>query len=667
MTDLGRMLVRLEADVKKFHVDLDRAEKRNASAARKIDRDWDRTASSIKRSLGALAGALSLRELTRQMEAALDFASGIVDKADQLGIGVEAFQQLEVAAEQAGVSNDVFERSMAKLALTTVKAATEGTRQSKIFRELGVSATDANGNLRATDAVLGDLADAIVAIPDPNVRLAITKELVGEKGRAFLNFLLQGKDGIDAARQAAVELGEVLPEEIARKGEEAGDKLALLARVIRVQLSAALIDVTPLIIQAGNAMAGFASSVGAWRQQMGETRLDGHIQSLEQYLKDLDKFRPEDLNAKAAAQRNLNEALAEREQSSRGRQVQLAGMLGFDEFGNPIRSESSTRPPASDADVKRLRGLLGTTGSGSKGSSSKDKPFNLSAAGMSNSGPGHDAVVQLIKDMQKAEEGLLTFDRQMTEELLRNQEQLATTAQQQTDARIQLIKLEGAAKLQQLAEFEAHLGRTKEIEDLRAKITLDTNQKIEAESQRHAQALGDLLEPVFQTLGNAIEQFALGAELNMETFRKAIIQTLIQVAAEALRTKAALAFGLPEGSGTGTIVLKALGSLGGILSGGLAEGGLAMRPTVTAFAENEPEFAVPWSKVGPFVAAAGGGGVDIQVINTGPPINATAETERGPDGRTMVRMMVQSQVKQGLASGAFREEIPGMKHRGTLR
>jgi len=96
------------------------------------------------------------------------------------------------------------------------------------FGMLGISATDANGKIKATDVLLSETADALNNLEDESQRL----ELADKLGLKEVNLLLlEGADGIKKLTDEAKALG-VITEEDAKAAEAFNDAQSRMLRVL---------------------------------------------------------------------------------------------------------------------------------------------------------------------------------------------------------------------------------------------------------------------------------------------------------------------------------------------------------------------------------------------------------------------------------------------------
>lgn len=225
----------------------------------------DRAASlskGIKIMAVAAAAAATIGGLAVLTKKAIDAASAINDTSENLGFGVEALQEWRYAAELSGVSQERFDKSLQKF-IRNIGEAAQGTGAAKTaFDTLGITVTDAQGNLRDTESVLNEVSDALQGVEDPTARVRLAFNLFGKDGVALVNLLSNGSAEIEKMRQRARDLGIVLEEDLIRNADKAGDELDTLSKVVSVNMARALLDLAPLITDVVSGLSEFAAGIG---------------------------------------------------------------------------------------------------------------------------------------------------------------------------------------------------------------------------------------------------------------------------------------------------------------------------------------------------------------------------------------------------------------------
>ncbi len=188
----------------------------------------DRLIGGVKKALVGLATIQTARFFAGMVQETVDLASRFVDLSAQIGVGVEALQQLSYAAEQSGATGEELATGLKTLSRTMFDARTGAKDQAEIFRALGVSIKGAGGGMRSADDVLADLADSFASMKDGPTKTALAMKLFGRSGATMIPLLNQGRRGLSALRQEFVALGGQIDGQTAAALEELGDKQAKL-------------------------------------------------------------------------------------------------------------------------------------------------------------------------------------------------------------------------------------------------------------------------------------------------------------------------------------------------------------------------------------------------------------------------------------------------------
>ncbi len=201
----------------------------------KADRIAKDKSASISKS-AAIVGAAFATAALAAGAAAIALGKASIDNADALskmsartGIAVEDLSKLQYALGLSGSNMETFENANKRLATTMAEAAGGGAKQVELFKRLGISVTDAEGNLRGTDDVMGDLADSFAGMKDGAGKSALAVELLGKSGADLIPLLNGGREGMTALGDEAERLGLVIGTETAKEAELFNDNLDRLS------------------------------------------------------------------------------------------------------------------------------------------------------------------------------------------------------------------------------------------------------------------------------------------------------------------------------------------------------------------------------------------------------------------------------------------------------
>ena len=141
---------------------------------------------------GALAGVATVGGLAALVDRSISAADAIGKTADKIGVGVEALQELRVAAKASGVEQQTLDMALQRFTRRAAEAA-QGTGEAKdALAQMGIALRDQSGNLRRSEDLLADVADAFARIEDPAERVRLAFKLFDSEGVALVNLLRGG-------------------------------------------------------------------------------------------------------------------------------------------------------------------------------------------------------------------------------------------------------------------------------------------------------------------------------------------------------------------------------------------------------------------------------------------------------------------------------------------
>lgn len=240
MADLAKLVVRLEAQSAQLLTELEKANK-------KVDRFASQTSKTLQKWSNGLVGFFSGRALFNFAKDVVEAQGELVGMAEQAGTSVEQLSALGYAAEQSGSDLDGLNAGLRGLANTAADAAAGSDKAAEAFATLGISATDSNGDLKATDELLLEIAEQFEQYADGAAKSALAQDLFGKSGRELIPLLNKGRDGIEELTEKAARLGLVVSTETAQAANQLGDDLKTLSSITRGVMGEALSEVVPIL------------------------------------------------------------------------------------------------------------------------------------------------------------------------------------------------------------------------------------------------------------------------------------------------------------------------------------------------------------------------------------------------------------------------------------
>jgi len=179
--------------------------------------------STLAKRLGIAAAATAFVYDIKRM---IDSADELGKASQKFGIPVETLSALKYAANLADVSFESLSKGLGKLSKAMLSGAVDPTGEAaKNFKALGISVTDAGGNIRSTEAVFGDVAEKFSKMDDGATKTAMAIRIFGKSGADLIPLLNEGRTGIAGMTEEARKLGIVISTETAGRAQQFNDTL----------------------------------------------------------------------------------------------------------------------------------------------------------------------------------------------------------------------------------------------------------------------------------------------------------------------------------------------------------------------------------------------------------------------------------------------------------
>lgn len=193
MSNLGSLVVSLEANIAKFTSDMGKAAAVAEARARQIDKSIGLVKTGLATiGLGFTFGA-TFDTLKNKIEGAIASAAGLQQLSERTGATVEALSGLSAIAKLSGTDTESLAGGLQKLAKSMVDAQNGGEKTSASFAAIGISVSELAG--KGPDEVFQMVAKAFANYQDGAEKVVIAQNLLGKSG---VNLLPVLKDLADA-------------------------------------------------------------------------------------------------------------------------------------------------------------------------------------------------------------------------------------------------------------------------------------------------------------------------------------------------------------------------------------------------------------------------------------------------------------------------------------
>ena len=219
---------------------------------------------------GIAAGTGALASFTTSGAA---YADEVLTMSTNTHIATDELQAYMYAAELVDVSTETMTNSMARN-IRSMNSAAEGTGEvAEAYEALGVSVTDADGNLRDSQEVYWEAIDALGEIDDATQRDALSMTLFG-RGAQDLNSLIEvGSEGMAEYAAQAEEAGAVLSEDTLQQFGEFDDVMQEVGSGVDAAKNALGTVLLPVLTELGTEGTGllgqFTTGILAANGDMG--------------------------------------------------------------------------------------------------------------------------------------------------------------------------------------------------------------------------------------------------------------------------------------------------------------------------------------------------------------------------------------------------------------
>ena len=150
------------------------------------------------------------KALTDMTVGASQYADDILTMSTVTGMSTDSLQAYQYAAELVDTSLETLTGSMARN-VRSMTSARDGTgTAAKAYKTLGISVTDANGNLRDSETVYWEAIDALKKVSNETERDSIAMQLFGKSAQDLNPLIEQGSEGIAKLTKEAGNMGAVM-------------------------------------------------------------------------------------------------------------------------------------------------------------------------------------------------------------------------------------------------------------------------------------------------------------------------------------------------------------------------------------------------------------------------------------------------------------------------
>ena len=219
-----------------------------------------------------------------------EFADAIGKVSTRTGIATDTVQAFQIAAVESGSSVEIANKSLEKFTRSVGDAQRGLKTQADIFKDLGVSITDANGATKTMDVLLREVSDGMAGLQSQSEKATVAANLFGRAGIQIVDILDNGGASFDAFIDKAKDYGLILSESGIRQSEKFNDTLAFINRQFKTATAAISIAFLPILQHLATAFKELTASTvagDAGVMKFGENVRDKVLDMFDAFLRSI--------------------------------------------------------------------------------------------------------------------------------------------------------------------------------------------------------------------------------------------------------------------------------------------------------------------------------------------------------------------------------------------
>ena len=186
-------------------------------------REMQSAAKAIEGYFKAIGVGLSIAGIGAFIRSAIDAADEMSKLGQKTGIAVKDLAGLQLAFRQSGLEAGALQGNMSRLAQNMAKGA-------DAFAAMQLQTKNADGSLKSTRDMLGEVADKFASYKDGAEKTALAVQLFGKAGADMIPLLNGGAAGLAEFDAMAQQLGLTMDETTAKSAEKFNDTMDLVGQ-----------------------------------------------------------------------------------------------------------------------------------------------------------------------------------------------------------------------------------------------------------------------------------------------------------------------------------------------------------------------------------------------------------------------------------------------------
>jgi hypothetical protein len=237
---LADLVVNLTAETAQFRVAMERA-------AATSNKSFEKMLGGAKTLGAGIAAYLSADLFVGFIKGQIDAMDQLDEMSQKVGIASDGLSKLAYAAKFSGVDIDGLQTALVKLSKASVEAGKGGDGANEAFKAIGVSVRDSSGQLKSTETLLGDIAEAFSQYEDGASKVAVATAIFGKSGADLIPMLNGGRKGLKDMGDELQSLGGVVMPDAAKKAAEFNDNVDRMTVLFKSLGKGIANDVIPVL------------------------------------------------------------------------------------------------------------------------------------------------------------------------------------------------------------------------------------------------------------------------------------------------------------------------------------------------------------------------------------------------------------------------------------
>ena len=178
-------------------------------------------------------------------KSAIDTADAFGKLSTRTGIAADKLLAYVNAGKLADVSQGDLETGLRTLARTQVEASEGVKTYADAYAKLGIAVKNADGSLKPSDQLLGEIADKFQDLPNGPEKAAVAMDIFGRSGQKMITMLNGGQESLER-------FGFELSENFARNSERFNDQITEMGIELQKLQMQVMDDLLPSLIDLAN-------------------------------------------------------------------------------------------------------------------------------------------------------------------------------------------------------------------------------------------------------------------------------------------------------------------------------------------------------------------------------------------------------------------------------